>query len=239
MKHEPVLVGDVGGTHSRWAIFSDGLGEIDVCTTSSSRCLEDAARPYAGRYTAAGVAVAGPVEDGQVMLTNADWRARESDLDVPVRLVNDLEAVALSMPLLKAEDYLWWQGRGESLTRVLCLGVGTGFGGALFTPDEVVAMEPGHESLGGEFGSQTVEAVVSGLGLGRHCDDDFFKAAYTAAVNRLIGRWSPDAVCLIGGVVEHRQDLFEGIRLPVGSYGRIIHPCPALLGAARAAFMAL
>ena len=32
-----------------------------------------------------------------------------------------------------------------------------------------------------------------------------FKSAYTAAVNRLIGRWSPDALCLIGGVVEHRQ----------------------------------
>ena len=103
--------------------------------------------------------------------------------------------------------------------------------------------EEGVENTIVMFGSARIrsgeEAVVSGLGLGRHCDDDLFKAAYTAAVNRLIGRWSPDAVCLIGGVVEHRQDLFEGIRLPVGSYGRIIHPCPALLGAARAAFMAL
>ena len=120
----------------------ESLGPIDVSKTSTARSLVEAARPYAGRYRAAGVAVAGPVEQGKVVLTNADWRGSVSDLDVPVRLVNDLEAVAFSIPLLTARDIQWWGGRGESLERVLCLGIGTGFGGALFTPDDVIAMEP-------------------------------------------------------------------------------------------------
>ena len=239
MASEPILVGDVGGTHSRWAIFRDDLGEVDVCKTAEARSLREAAKRYAGQYRAAGVAVAGPVVDGRVTLTNADWSGSESDLAVPVRLVNDLEAVALSIPLLKAEDYQWWHGRGESLSRVLCLGIGTGFGGALYTHDGVVAMEPGHEPLGGEFGTQTVESVVSGVALGRHCDDAFLKAGFTAAVERLVDRWTPDAVCLIGGVVEHRPDLFADRRPPVQSYGQIVHPCPALLGAARSAMCAL
>ena len=137
---------------------------------------------------------AGPVTDGRVTLTNADWRAAETDLDLPVRLVNDLEAVALSIPLLTPTDFSWWSGRGESLNRVLCLGVGTGFGGALFTPDKVVPMEPGHEQLGGEFGSQSVESVVSGMALARHGDAEFLRAGFSFAVNRLIDRWEPDAV---------------------------------------------
>ena len=239
MKHEAVLVGDVGGTHSRWAIFDGELGPIDVSKTSTARSLVEAARPYSGRYRAAGVAVAGPVEQGKVVLTNADWRGSVSDLDVPVRLVNDLEAVAFSIPLLTARDIQWWGGRGESLERVLCLGIGTGFGGALFTPDDVIAMEPGHEPLHGGFGDQTVESVVSGLSLARHRDHALFRAALAFAVDRLVERWAPDALCLIGGVVEHHSVLFDDLRPKVESYGRIVHPCPALLGAARAAITAL
>ena len=86
------------------------------------------------------------------MLTNADWRASESDLDVLLFIVNDLEAVALSMPLLTAETLPVVAGARGIAERVLCLGIGTGFGGALYTPDEVIAMEPDMSHYGGDFG---------------------------------------------------------------------------------------
>lgn len=238
-KIEPVLVGDVGGTHSRWAIFHDGLGKVDIFKTADTRSLKDAARPFAGQYRAAGVAVAGPVQNRKVRLTNANWRGAESDLDVPVRLVNDLEAVAMSLPLLDDVDFDWWKGDGESRKRVLCLGIGTGFGGALYTPTEVIALEPGHEELGGDFGRQTVESVVSGLALRRHGDPGLLKAALAVAVDRLLVRWRPDTLCLVGGVVEHHSELFTELNPNVRSYGRVTHPCPALLGAARAAIKML
>ena len=239
MISEPVLVGDIGGTHSRWAIYAGGLTEVEVCRTASSGSLRDAVQPWAGRYRAAGVAVAGPVEDGRVLLTNADWRATESDLDVPVRLVNDLAAVALGVPLLEPEDFVWWGRRAASLERVLCIGVGTGFGGALHTPEGVVAMEPGHELLGDAFPGHTVESVVSGTALAVHRDDAALRTAFKLAVDRLVDRWAPDAVCLIGGVVENREELFAEYGHPSVAYGRIIHPHPALIGAARAAIAAL
>ena len=238
-----VLVGDVGGTHSRWATFSGGLGPVSMVRTGASRGLADAVRGRASGALACGVAVAGPVKDGRVRLTNADWSGAESDLSIPVALVNDLEAVALAVPALEPSDVEWLTSASSLSGSVLCLGIGTGFGGALWTHEGVQAMEPGHDSLGHfePMGREvTVEEVVSGMAIRDMLQqgvevDAVVPLAFDMALSRLVERWTPGAVLLMGGVVEGRRDLFAsavGAGVPVGV---IVHPFPALVGAAAAA----
>jgi glucokinase len=54
--------------------------------------------------------MAGPVIDGQVQATNLPWCIEETvlskELDMPVRLLNDLTATAQSVPFLKNDDLL-------------------------------------------------------------------------------------------------------------------------------------
>ena len=240
---DTVLVGDVGGTHSRWALCSDSLGPVTVARTSECMTLSEAVHGRLDGVAACGVAVAGPVVDGRVRLTNAAWEAAEDELSVPVAIVNDLEAVALSVPLLGSGDVDWLTTRASLTGRVLCLGIGTGFGGSLWSESGAVAMEPGHDPLHYDEILQrtvTVEEVVSGIGIGRMVEQGrdvnaIVPAAFLQALTALVNREQPDAVCLMGGVVEARPDLFRcatGVGLPVGV---IVHPHPALLGAAAAA----
>ena len=242
-----VLVGDVGGTNSRWAIYQDGLGPVVVRPTSSSRTLAEATGDWIDEVDACGVAVAGPVSMGRVSLTNAKWEGAESDMGKPTRLVNDLEAVALAVPLLDETALEWWSDPNPSASRVLCVGVGTGFGGAMWTPDGVTSMEPGHDPLVGfgRYGRQvTVEDVVSGMGLARmrsegHDAEVWLSEAFSCAIGRLIKETRAEAVFLIGGVVVGHDYLFRD-RFPGGfPVAKITHPYPALLGAAAAAMGAL
>jgi len=237
-----VLVGDVGGTNSRWAIFNEGLGPVVIRPTSESRSVQDAISDWIGSVDACGVAVAGPVKDGCVSLTNANWYGREADIGKPARFVNDLEAVALAVPMLKDSDLDWWANPVVEPERVLCIGVGTGFGGALWTRLGVQAMEPGHEMLDGfEFDHPvTVEDIVSGPGLDRLRQrgldaEKMFGEAFALALQRLVDRTQADAVFLIGGVVDGCPQVFQSYLPARLSVARISHPHPALLGAAAAA----
>jgi glucokinase len=174
----PVLVGDIGGTNSRWAIFDGELGPVSVNRTVDANTLKEAATRYLGEsgqaVAACCVAVAGPVRHGGVRLTNGDWVGHCDDLDVPTRIVNDLEAAAHGVRVLEGTQLNWWSPPVEDMSTTLVLGVGTGFGGALIQDGNVVAMEPGHSrfvardrTLFGELldARSTVEDLVSGPGL--------------------------------------------------------------------------
>ena len=173
-----VLVGDIGGTHSRFAIYDGGLGSVSVTMTSDANTLKEAAASYldgAGQMVeACCVAVAGPVVNGGARLTNSDWVGHCDDLDVPTRIVNDLEGAAHGVYELRDADLVWWEPPSEDSGNTLVLGVGTGFGGALIRDGEVLALEPGHDLFvprdRTNFGSllqagTTVEDMVSGPGL--------------------------------------------------------------------------
>lgn len=241
---DAVLVGDIGGTHSRWARFEGTLGPVTVTSTASAATLSEAVDGLLGDAKACGVAVAGPIADRGVRLTNANWEGHEDDLDVPVALVNDLEAVALAVPELTDADVAWWCTKSAIGARVLCLGIGTGFGGAVWADGRAHPMEPGHESLG-YFEpldrEVTVEEVVSGLAIRQLSSagvniESVVPAAFEFALQRLVNRWTPETVLLMGGVAEGRSDLFEPGAASVGiPVAHIVHPHPALLGAARAA----
>lgn len=240
---ETVLVGDVGGTHSRWALFAEALGPVSVVRTRDFTTLKQAVDGRIQGASACGVAVAGPVVNGRVSLTNAQWVATEADLSVPVALVNDLEAVALSVPHLCERDVEWLTSPAALSGTVLCLGIGTGFGGAIWRESGAIAMEPGHDPLHFDAALDrmvTVEEVVSGMAIARMKErgldvDSTVPDAFLRALTALVERVQPDSVCLMGGVVEARRDLFHcatELGLPVGV---IVHPHPALLGAAAAA----
>ncbi len=72
-------------------------------------------RFLAGRHlqpAAAAFGIAGPVVDGRVQATNLPWLVDESDLSrrlggIPVRLLNDLAALAHAVPVLPC------RGRGD------------------------------------------------------------------------------------------------------------------------------
>jgi len=115
-----LLIGDIGGTKTSLGTIEPANrkdGSIPKSRSSfrsdEAESLESLVSVYlAGEgidVEGAVFAVAGPVIDGQSDITNLPWTISESRLrdalDLPlVRLVNDIEAVALAVPHLKPEE---------------------------------------------------------------------------------------------------------------------------------------
>ncbi len=153
-----VLVGDVGGTNTRLALWTDGRIQDDVTFASASfRALEEpidrwlhaSARPI----DAACFGVAGPVTDGRAVTTNLPWvvdaSALAARLGVPVRVVNDFHAAARGIALLGPEDvYSIRPGSAQPGAPIGVIGAGTGLGEAIVVGDVVVPGEGAHAELG-------------------------------------------------------------------------------------------
>ena len=111
-----ILAGDIGGTNTRLGIFDDRhqpVGEIVKIATDSGTSLKEAAgrliAAHAGRVERACFAVAGPVIDGRVEMTNVrqvfDEHELQRSLDLKrVALINDLVANASGIELLASAD---------------------------------------------------------------------------------------------------------------------------------------
>jgi glucokinase len=196
LHHQHVLLGDIGATNARFALLSNGiLGPIRNFTVADFPEFADVVRAFldgdAGSMSAyaAVLAVAGPVDEGRVVLTNCPWTIDRHELTrtfgfVWTHLCNDFEAVALSLPHLAAADLLQ-VGEGEAVrgAPMAVLGPGTGLGvaGLIPHPHEpvVVTSEGGHATMAGsssredaiidylrrQFGHVSAERVVSGFGL--------------------------------------------------------------------------
>ncbi|MGH3244466.1 MAG: glucokinase [Spirillospora sp.] len=171
----PWLVADVGGTNSRFALVDgpDGLpSRVKSLPTRDHIDLGDAAADYLARYapdvrpSAACLAVAGPVTDGTYHLTNAGWKgtteAVRAHLGVPcLDIINDFEALALSLPRLGEDDLI--PVGGEDLPEpaagagapVAVVGPGTGLGVAGLVPTP-----SGWVPLPGEGGQVDVPAAT-------------------------------------------------------------------------------
>src|SRR5690606_1666106 len=107
MSHLRGLVGDIGGTHARFALAEtrDGktaLIEPRIYEDRDHPSLLAAVKAYLGeasgeRPREAVLAVAGPVTDGAVAFTNARWTLSEAALKAEAgfadaRLINDFTA---------------------------------------------------------------------------------------------------------------------------------------------------
>lgn len=159
---ELALVGDIGGTNSRFGVVEPGstsLSRIAVQKNEKFASLEDSIGAYLQSQgleslAAAAVAVAGPIEGEWVGLTNRDWRftretLRQAAKARQFRLLNDFEALALSLPHLHGEDIVQIGGETPAKPAVkIVLGPGTGLGMATLAP----LPQGGWMALPGEVG---------------------------------------------------------------------------------------
>src|SRR5262245_55779700 len=108
-----ILGGDIGGTHTRLALFDDdGTALADpperVYPSREHRGLDEVVRRFldetATRPSAACFGVAGPVRDGRSVTTNLPWVVDATELGRGLGgrawVVNDLEATAWGIAAL-------------------------------------------------------------------------------------------------------------------------------------------
>ena len=158
------LVADIGGTNARFGIADlDTLevGRFEVFHGRDHPTLAGAAAAYLDRLDArpglGAFAVAAPVTDDAVRLTNSPWAFTRAELRQALGLdelllLNDFEALALGLPHLGPSD-LHRIGGGAPAERAAkaVLGPGTGLGvaGLAWSPSGWVALpgEGGHSTL--------------------------------------------------------------------------------------------
>lgn len=163
---ELALVGDIGGTNSRFGLVEPGstrIRAIDVLKNNNFNSLEELIGAYVKSHgitglAAAAIAVAGPVDSEVVALTNRDWSftrelLRKAALARHFHLLNDFEALALSLPHLDGDDTVQIGGETPSKPGVkIVLGPGTGLGMATLAP----LPHGGWMALPGEVGHITL-----------------------------------------------------------------------------------
>ena len=140
-----LLAGDIGGTKSDLAVFSPEQGPRNPVHEATFMCdqysgLEAIVLDFLEQgeidIAHACFGVAGPVIDGRVKITNLPWiidaKKLEDTLSLKsVRLLNDLEAIAFSIPHLEGDDLLTlYDGEPEEKGAIAVIAPGTGLGEA-------------------------------------------------------------------------------------------------------------
>lgn len=173
---DPVIVGDIGGTHARLALAdaASALSDVRVYPSAdfvSGAQLIERYRREVGIANLSGccVAIAGPVSEGRGKLTNGeivcDAREIAASLQCSRALViNDFIAVGHALPLLPTAAL---KTIGEELPAtgaLAVIGPGTGLGMGFVVPDgkrwRVLPSEGGHGNLAA---SDPLELEVLGL----------------------------------------------------------------------------
>jgi glucokinase len=189
-------LGDIGGTNARFAFLADDrIGSIETLAVRDYQCFADSLaallsrHPETGAFARMFLACAGPVEDGRCEFTNSSWVIDAAELRASfncttVRVFNDFEALAWSLPILQSLDlFAIGKGAPDRTASMAVLGPGTGLGVACraLNPagEFVFASEGGHATLPAtcrredaiiqhlrdRFGHVSAERVLSGDGL--------------------------------------------------------------------------
>lgn len=193
-----LIAGDIGGTKTDLAIYSRESGphtplaqvenHSDAYPSLQAMVAEFLSKTKMSVDTAS-FDVAGPVIDGRVKTTNLPWVMDESSLRTDlklksVHLMNDLEAVARAVPVLRSADLLTLnQGDPVAKGSIAIIAPGTGLGESFLTWDgsqyNAHSSEGGHsdfaptderqiqllEYLLERFDHVSVERVCSGIGV--------------------------------------------------------------------------
>lgn len=194
----PGLIADIGGTNARFALVPPGATE--AVNPMTMPCADyagpaEAALAYldtvapAQRPDRAAFAVACPILDDAVAMTNHAWRFSIEEVRCRLSLsrldvVNDFIAVALAVPLLGPADRIMIQdGTPVPDAPIAVLGPGTGLGVSALIPSasgwNAIPTEGGHitmpaftareaEIIGwlrGRFDHVSAERLLSGPGL--------------------------------------------------------------------------
>src|SRR5277367_1292804 len=147
-----LVAGDIGGTKTDLAIFSSEAGPHaplaeEKVHSADYPSLQAIVKQFLAKaqkpVDRACFAVAGPVIGGRVKTTNLPWvieensLARELNLNLKaVRLINDLEAIARAVPILRPSDVCTINA-GEPVSKgaIAVLAPGTGLGESFLTWD--------------------------------------------------------------------------------------------------------
>ena len=193
-----LIAGDVGGTKTDLAIYSSESGphtplvQTEVHSADYPSLQAIVKEFLAQTKMAVDVAsfdIAGPVIDGHVKTTNLPWNMDEKTLAEElnlksVHLMNDLEAVARSVPVLRPMDLITLnQGEPVATGTIAVIAPGTGLGESFLTWDgyqyQAHSSEGGHSNFAPSderqihllryllprFGHVGVERVCSGIGV--------------------------------------------------------------------------
>jgi glucokinase len=200
-----LLAGDIGGTKTLLAIYTLDGGQLRQQRTERfvSADWADfaelvnhflAAEPPPSRPSHACFAVAGPVRQGRVKLTNLPWQLEQTALASScgleqVDLVNDFAVLIYGLPHVQADQHTPLKpaaGGADPQAPVAILGAGTGLGVAIGVPTaqglQAMASEASHAEFAPRNEAEwqlkcwlkqdlqiervSIERVVSGTGLG-------------------------------------------------------------------------
>ena len=191
-----ILAGDIGGTNTRLALVDGDPREpsaLEIYPSSAHASLEEMVEEFLGKHpaepAAASFAIAGPIRNGRVQVTNLAWSVDASSLASAlgldrVVLLNDLEANAWGLPALSADDlHVLNAGMPDAQGNAAVCSAGTGLGeagmywdGSRYHP---FACEGGHtdfapltqqqeglrEFVAAQYDHVSYERVCSGPGL--------------------------------------------------------------------------
>jgi glucokinase len=161
-----LLAGDIGGTKTDLAIYSPEAGphspiiqaEVHSADYPSLQALvTDFLKKVKLPVERACFDVAGPVIDGRVKITNLPWMMDEASLTKElnfksVRLMNDLEAVARAIPILRPDDVSTLNvGQAVPGGAIAVVAPGTGLGESFLTWDGSKYVSHGSEGGHADF----------------------------------------------------------------------------------------
>jgi glucokinase len=197
-KKTVVLAGDIGGTKTNLGLFARGQRRPSPLTIEShpsrespnlEHMIEEFLQVHPSHIASACFGIAGPVVNGRCKATNLPWEVSEGRLQkkfkwAKVRLLNDLAATALSIPLLRSDEWVSLNtGKKQRGGNLALVAPGTGLGQSLLIYHQgryaPVPSEGGHVDfppstetqvslwrfIREKFGHASVERVVSGPGL--------------------------------------------------------------------------
>ncbi len=165
MPKELLAVADIGGTNSRFALFSaDGPGfRLEAAQWLPTEKISDTkallvafANSFGFRdcdLAAMVIAIAGPVEENRGFLANASLKVNlaETEIACPAKLINDFEAQAWACLAPCGESATLISGPGEGKGSLAVIGAGTGLGVGLLLPEpsgwRAVPSEAGHTAF--------------------------------------------------------------------------------------------
>lgn len=191
-----ILAGDIGGTNTRLALVDDDERApvaLEIYPSAGHGSLEEMIKAFLAAHPAtpdaASFAIAGPVRNGRVRVTNLAWSVDAASLTDALRLervllLNDLEASAWGLASLGADDFhVLNAGRPRAAGNAAVCSAGTGLGEAGLYWDgrrhHPFACEGGHtdfapltreqeglrEFVAARHGHVSYERVCSGPGL--------------------------------------------------------------------------
>lgn len=165
-----VLAADIGGTHTRLAVYSVREQQLEVLAQASypsqqfstlNDVLADFTRTHPHTLQGACLAVAGPVQQQTASITNLPWQLDAKNLAGQLglknlTLLNDLEGTAWGLRTLQASDFHTLQAGDSNATgnaAIIAAGTGLGEAGLYFDGQQhyPFACEGGHT----DFSPQT------------------------------------------------------------------------------------